>query len=174
MTATTGKAIITSLDSYLGSLEHLLGKARAHMDAKEITDEALLELRMIADMAPLKFQVQVACELAGRGAARLAGAALPDHPRNEQTLDDLLATVQATRRHVTSHDPAAVDDGIRREHSVSMGSNSITMSGATYVYEFLLPNFFFHVTTTYAMLRENGVPLGKRDYMASVSFLDAG
>lgn len=171
MSESHAAAAIQSLAAYLRGMKHVLTQAQAHLTAKEVDEAALLELRMIADMAPLKFQVQVASELAARGAARLAGAQIPDYPRGEATVADLLATLDTALAAINSHSPEAIEAGLQREQEVPLGPAPIAMPGLTYLYQFLLPNVFFHATATYAIARENGVPLGKRDFMAGVDFM---
>ncbi|MEO0975470.1 MAG: DUF1993 domain-containing protein [Pseudomonadota bacterium] len=171
MSASHSSTVIATIVAYLRGMKHVLGQAQAYVEAKEIEESALLGARMIADMAPLSFQVQTASELPARGIARLAGASVPDYGRDEKTLADFVARLDRATADVAQHSVEDVAAGLERDHEVPLGPTAVPMNGALYLYQFLLPNFFFHATTTYSILRENGVPLGKRDFMAGAQFM---
>lgn len=174
MPDTLSATLKSSLVEYLRSLRYVLETAQTYVESHDIDESVLLEMRLFPNMQPFKFQVQLATELAARGAARLAGqASLPDYPHQERSIADLLSRVDRAIADVSGCDEGAIADGLKAVQHVPLGGDPVPMTGISYVHKFLLPNFHFHLTTSYAMLRHIGVPLGKRDFMAAVSF-DAG
>ena len=152
----------------LGNLSALLDKAAAFAGAKKIDSAVLLQSRLAPDMLPLTRQVQIACDAAKNSVPRLAGQEPMKIEDNEQTIDELKARIAKTIDYLKTFDPAALNGSETREIKIPARDRTLEFSGLNYLRRFALPNFFFHVTTTYAILRHNGVELGKRDYLDSL------
>ncbi len=150
--------------SFLDSLAHVLRKAEAHAAARNIDPEALLKARLAPDMFHLTKQVQVACDFAKTTMCRLAGVEAPSHPDDEQTFADLQARIAKARAVVAAQAADAVEEGGARIITLKLPSGEMQMPGAAYYANFAAPNFFFHLSMAYAILRHNGVPLGKGDF----------
>ena len=148
-------------------LANVLGKARDH--AGEIPDENYLDARLYPDMHELKWQVQMITEFAVRGAARMSGTPtgeLPELPMEGDTFDALIARVTECGEKVAAAQDEVIDGNADMKIVMPIGPDqSMELDGRTYVLSFFLPNLFFHVTTAYNLLRMQGVPIGKRDYM---------
>ena len=151
----------------LKNLSAILDKAQAHCEAKKIEPATLLGMRLIADMFPLSRQVQVACDSAKGAVARLAGADIPKHEDTEQTLADLKQRIAKTIDFILSVSPDRIDGSEERQVTLRLGGRDVTFTGIQYLLGFAYPNFYFHVTTAYDILRANGVELGKRDYIGT-------
>ena len=149
----------------LTNLSAILDKAQAHAEAKKIDPAVLGSLRLIADMFPLSRQVQIACDTAKGAVARLAGVEIPKHEDTEQTIPELRARIAKTLDFVRSVPAAAIDGSEDREVVLKMRSGEHKYAGLQYLMGHAWPNFYFHVTTAYYILRANGVDLGKRDYI---------
>lgn len=149
----------------LDNLLSWLNKAEAHAAAKKFDAGVLMGARLAPDMLPLVKQVQIACDAAKFGVARLAGADAPKFEDTESTLEDLRQRIRKTIDYVRSVPAEQVDGSEQRDITVPGRDGSLTFKGEDYLRQFALPNFFFHLTTTYALLRHNGVDLGKADYL---------
>jgi uncharacterized protein len=151
----------------LRNLSAILDKAQAHAEAKKLDPAVLGSLRLIADMFPLARQVQVACDTAKGAVARLAGAEIPKYEDTEQTLAELKARIARTLDFVASVPAAKIDGSEEREVVMKMRGQDVKFSGLQYLFGHAWPNFYFHVTTAYNILRANGVELGKRDFIGN-------
>jgi hypothetical protein len=151
----------------LGNLLTWLDKAEAHATAKKFETSVYLTARLAPDMLPLTQQIQIASDAAKFCIARLAGAEAPPFADDEKTLADLRQRIQKTMDYVQSVPAAQIDGSDAKQISVPRRGGTLTMTGEIYLKHFALPNFFFHVTTTYALLRFNGVELGKTDYLGA-------
>jgi hypothetical protein len=149
----------------LRNLATLLDKAQAHAEAKKIEPSALTSYRLYPDMFPLTRQVQIACDQAKGAVARLAGVDIPKHDDTEQSFAELKARIDKTLKFIESVKPAQVDGSEEREVVLKLRAGELKFSGLDYLFGFAYPNFFFHVTTAYNILRHNGVELGKRDFV---------
>ena len=149
----------------LGSLKSILEKAAAHAAAKKIDDTVFVNSRLYPDMLPLSAQVQIAADFARGTCARLSGAELPAIEDKEMTLADLIARIDASIAYVRTFTAAQIDGQESREIVRKIGGEPKTFTGLEYLLNFALPNFYFHATTTYAILRHNGVEIGKGDYL---------
>ena len=150
----------------LGTLSTLLDKGAEHMKAKGLKPDALAEARLAPDMFPLSKQVQIACDQAKSVAARLTGQEPPKFEDNEQTLDELKTRIRRTLDYVKSVPSSAYQGAeTRRVGFPLMEGYALDMDGVQYLRDWALPNFYFHVTTAYAILRHNGIPLGKSDFI---------
>ena len=149
----------------LKNLSALLDKAQAHAEAKKIDPAALTAFRLYPDMFPLTRQVQIACDTAKGAVARLAGVEIPRHEDTEQTFPELQARIAKTVAFVESVKPAQVDGSEEKEIVLKLRGQDVKFSGLQYLFGSAHPNFFFHVTTAYNILRHNGVEVGKRDFL---------
>lgn len=152
-------------DRFLGSLSSILKKAEAHAEAKGIKPEALIQFRLFPDMLPFVKQVQLSCDFAARAAARLAGAEPKSFPDTETSFAELQARVAAARDYLASFADADYAGWQDRKITLKVGGQDMTFTGEQFLMGYSLPQFHFHLTTAYAILRHNGVELGKRDYM---------
>jgi uncharacterized protein len=157
----------------LDALEAVLKKAEAHAEARKIAPEVMLGLRLAPDMFALTRQAQIACDFAKNTAGRLAGAELPKFPDEEKTFAELYGRIARTKAFITGLSSAAFDGAETRAIRFPMRAKTFEMTGAAYLNSFALPNFYFHATAVYAILRANGVELGKGDYMGTVEGLKA-
>ena len=152
----------------LGGLSDVLSKAAAHAAERKIDPPALLQARLFPDMFPLLRQVQIATDFARSVAARLAGVEVPSAPDTEHSFDELQLRIASTVAFLDSLAPAAFDGSESREIVLRPGTpKERTLSGQAYLLSYGLPQFFFHVSTAYGLLRHSGVEVGKRDYMGS-------
>lgn len=152
----------------LGSLAAILAKAEAHVAEKNIEPTALTLARLFPDMFPLGRQVQIACDFARGVSARLAGADVPKYDDNEQTFAELRELIARTLACIDSFTPSQFEGSAQREIVTRPGTpKERRFNGQAYLLSYGLPQFFFHVTTVYALLRHNGLDIGKRDYMGN-------
>ena len=151
----------------LGNLSAILDKAHAHAEAKKLDPALLGGLRLIADMFPLSRQVQIACDTAKGAVARLAGVEIPKHDDTEQTVAELKAHIAKTLDFIGAVPAAKLEGSETREVLMKMRGQDVKFSGMQYLFGHALPNFYFHVTTAYNILRANGVDIGKRDYIGN-------
>lgn len=144
----------------LGGLKNILLKAKEH----GVDETALLADALAPDMFPFVRQVQIACDNAKGATARLAGVEIPSYPDTEATLDELIARIDTTIAFISTVSPEAFQDADERRVTLPYFTGKY-FTGFDYAREYALPNFFFHVTTAYALIRKAGVPIGKADYM---------
>jgi hypothetical protein len=149
----------------LRNLSAILDKAQAHAEAKKLDPAVPGGLRLIADMFPLSRQVQIACDTAKGALARLAGMEIPKHEDTEQTIAELKARIAKTLDFIGSVPAAKIDGSDEREVVMKMRGQDVRFTGLQYLMGHALPNFYFHYTTAYNILRSNGVELGKRDFI---------
>ena len=149
----------------LGSLAAILAKAEAHVDMKKLDPNALLQARLFPDMFPLVRQVQLATDFAKGAAARLAGIDVPRYDDVETDFAGLQARLEKTLAFLDSVEHEAVNASGERDIVVGTGANQRQFKGQVYLLHYALPNFYFHATTAYDILRMKGAPLGKRDYL---------
>jgi uncharacterized protein len=156
---------ITTFIPMLLNLKTLLEKGAAYCEKKKIDPTVLASSRLFPDMLPLSKQVQIATDHAKGCAARLAGQESPVYEDNEKTLSELIARVQKTLDYVGTFNPAQIDGSEARNIELKIGNHELKFIGNVYLTKFVLPNFYFHVTTAYNILRHNGVELGKQDFL---------
>lgn len=162
MHAASAPAFAKMLSNMLNWLE----AAKAHADAKKFSTDVYLTLRLAPDMLPFTKQIQIASDAAKGCVARLAGQEIPKYEDNEASLDELAERIRKTRDFVLSVPESAFAGAEGREITIPRRSGDpLKFDGANYLRHFALPNFYFHATTTYALLRHAGVPLGKNDYL---------
>jgi hypothetical protein len=150
-------------------LADLLRKAETHAAERKIAPSVLLTARQFPDMFTLTGQVQAACDTAKRATARLVGADPPRFEDNEVTFDELHNRIRRTSAYVESHAVDGFPGEEDRKIEMKTGSAVISLTPREYLTRFALPNFYFHITTAYDILRHNGVVLGKRDYLGNMS-----
>ena len=167
MTISMYKASAPRFIHMLKNLSAILDKAQAHADAKKLDPLALTSFRLYPDMLPMTRQVQIACDAAKGAMARLAGVENPKHEDAEQTIADLKARIAKTIAFLETIQPAQIDGTEDKDVTLKIGGNDMTFKGLAYLLGFAYPNFFFHVTTTYNMLRHNGVEIGKKDFLGA-------
>jgi uncharacterized protein len=152
----------------LGGLSDILAKAEAHAEHKKLEPAALLQARLYPDMFTLTQQVQVACDFAASVSARLAGVDVPTTANLETSYADLRARIAATQAFIGGLSPQAFEGSAARDIVLRPGTpKERRLSGQAYLVHYGLPQFFFHVTTAYALLRHNGLEVGKKDYMGA-------
>lgn len=150
----------------LGNLQTWLDKAQAHAEVRKFDPNNFVGLRLAPDMLPLNRQVQIASDTAKGCMARLAGIEAPKWEDDEATLADLRARAQKTIDYVKSFTPAQIDGSEGREILIPRRvGDPLKFDGEAYLKHYALPNFYFHLTTTYALLRHGGVDVGKTDYL---------
>ena len=150
----------------LGAVSKLLEKGAAWAQAKKVDEAVLGATRLIPDMLPLTRQVQVACRFAEESTARLAGAEVPKAPENaEKTLGELRARIDAVLAYLKGFKPEQLDGSEDRPIALSIAGNEVKFTGQQYLLHFAMANFYFHCTTTHAILRQFGVEVGKRDFL---------
>ena len=153
----------------LNALSAVLDKAAAYAEAKKLDAAVLPNARLYPDMFPLTSQVQIACDQAKGGGARLAGVEPPKFEDNEKTIPELKARIAKTLAYVKTLDTKKIDGSAEREIIIPLGPNNKgQMKGADYLNHFVLPNFYFHLTTAYDILRHCGVEIGKRDFLGAM------
>jgi len=152
----------------LTNLSAILDKAANHQESKKVDPKVIPQARLIVDMLPLSAQIQIACDTAKGAAARLAGVEPPKHEDTEATLAELKARVAKTLDFVKTIKPEQLQGAETREIVLKFPQTTLKFTGINYLTNFVLPNFFFHVTTAYALLRKNGVDLGKRDFLGPI------
>jgi len=169
MPFTMSQACIPALEIGLNALSGNLDKAAGFAAAKKIESTVLTQWRLAPDMFPLGRQVQVACDLAKNGAARLAGVEPPKFEDNETTIDQLKARIAKTVAYVKTLDARQIDASADREITFPLGpTNKGQMKGGDYLNHFVLPNVYFHLTAAHAILRQCGVEIGKRDFLGAI------
>ena len=151
----------------LKNLSTILDKAQAHAGAKKIDPRVLTAARLYPDMFPMSRQVQSACDTAKGAVARLAGVEVPVHEDTEQTFEELKARIAKTIIFIETIQPAQVDGSEDKEVVLKFRSGEVKFKGMQYLLGQALPNFYFHVTTAYNILRHNGVEVGKKDYIGT-------
>ena len=162
------QASVPRFANILGNLSNILDKAQAHVDAKKIDVAALTGYRLFPDMLAMARQVQIACDFATGVSARLAGEDVPAYEIGDQTFTDLQQRIAATLAFIGGLDAARFQGGEAREIVLRSGTpKERSIGGQAYLLSYGLPQFFFHVTTAYDLLRHNGVEIGKKDFMGA-------
>jgi len=149
----------------LGNLSAILAKGAAHAEAKKIDPLVLVNSRLFPDMFPLSRQVQIASDTAKGAAARLAGMEPPSYEDNEKTFPELIARLDKTVEFLKTFKPEQIDGSEERTVNIKVAGQPMTLQGMTFLLQRALPNLYFHTTTAYAILRHNGVEVGKKDYL---------
>ncbi len=158
-------ASLPVLQRMLGNLQAILHKAEAYAAARKIEPSVLLNARLAPDMLPLISQVQIATDTAKGCAARLAGLEVPSYADTESSFAELQARIDKTLAFIAGIDAAQLEGSEGRSITLKFPNMELNYNGQDYLLSFVLPNFFFHVTTAYAILRHNGLEIGKMDFL---------
>jgi len=161
-------AAFTEMKKMLGNLDRWIEKSVAYADTKKFDPNVLLTLRLAPDQYPLVRQIQSCCDNAKFLAARLTGKEAPKHPDTETTIEEIRGRIRAVRAHLDTYRVEDFEGADKRRIDLPFLEGR-SMHGAEYLIEMAIPNFFFHVTTAYAILRHNGVDLGKMDYIGEIT-----
>jgi hypothetical protein len=152
----------------LSNLRAVLEKAKAHALDHKIEEAAFMQARLYPDMLALPRQVQIATDIARGASARLGGQEPPAYEDNEKTFDELLARIDRTLAYIKALDEKPFEDAAAREITRPVRGEPHKFTGANYLLQFATPNVYFHAATAYAILRHNGVPLGKADFLGTL------
>ena len=170
MSISMSSASLPVFKTLLGNLSHILDRGAAHAEARKFDPAALLQFRLAPDMLPLTRQVQIACDAAKNGIARISGVEAPKFEDTEATFADLKARIQKTVDYLNSVPNDRMDGTEDKDITFPVGKDKTrTMSGEAYLKHWAMANFHFHVTMAYAILRNNGVELGKADFLAGAA-----
>ena len=167
MTISMYQASAPRFVNMLNNLSAVLDKAQAHADAKKIDPLVFTSSRLYPNMLPFMNQVRIACDNAKGAVARLAGVEIPKHEDTEQNFADLKARIAKTVAFVESIQAAQIDGSEDQEIALKLGATEVKFKGMQYLLGFALPNFYFHATTAYGILRHNGLELAKRDFIGN-------
>jgi hypothetical protein len=162
------EASVPPMTRTLKNLSAILKKGAAHAKAKKIDPSVLVNARLAPDMYPLSRQVQIACDVAKFGAARLAEIKPPRNPDRESTFPELQARITKTLKFLRRAKRARIEGSDKRTIVLKFPRGTFKFKGSVYLTGWVLPNLYFHVTTAYAILRHNGVDVGKRDFLGKV------
>ena len=165
MTISMYQASVPAFVRALNNLAAILEKGAAHAQAHKIDEAVLLGSRLFPDMLPLTRQVQLASDSAKSGAGRLAGAEFPAFEDKEATFQELVQRIRNTVTYLETLRPEQIDGGEEKTVSWQTRSSTKSMQGLPYLMYHVLPNVHFHVTTAYAILRHNGIEIGKKDFL---------
>ena len=166
MTISLYQASVPVFERALRNLRHILEKGAAHARERGVDPDSLLQLRLVDDMLPLSRQVQIACDMAKNGASRLAGQEPASIADEETTIEQLYARIDRTLEIVRGFRAEQIDGQESRDILLTMRSGELRFNGLDYLLTFVLPNLYFHITAAYALLRREGAPLGKTDFIA--------
>lgn len=162
------QASVPALVNMLNNLSAILAKAEAFAAEHKIEPSVLLNWRLAPDMFPLTRQVQIASDIAKGGAARLAGREIPSYADDEASFAELKVRIEKTIKFIESIPPKEIDGSEDRDIALKVGGQEMRFKGAAYLVHFVLPNVYFHATTTYAILRRCGLEIGKRDFLGAI------
>jgi uncharacterized protein len=160
------QASVPVFQKMLGNLDHLFDKALADAAARKYDPSVLLQSRLAPDMFPLIRQVHIAADFAKGTSARLAGVEVPKYADDETSFEQLKARLKKTQEFIAGFQPAQIDGSEGRAIVFKAGPRELNFTGQDYLLMYALPNFYFHYTTAYAILRHNGVQIGKTDFVA--------
>lgn len=168
MPFTMSQAALPAFEIGLNALSAVLDKAAAYAADKKIDPSVLLGWRLAPDMFALTRQVQVACDMAKNGSARLAGVEPPKFDDNESSFEQLKERIAKTLAFLKTLDKSVIDASTEREITFPIGPVKGQMKGDDYLNHFVLPNFYFHLTAAYSLVRNCGVDVGKRDFLGAI------
>ena len=167
MSLTMYQATVPTCTRALNNLAAILERAAAYAQSRNIDPAVLLQTRLYPDMLPLSTQIYIANDIAGGGAARLAGAQVPAFDGKDKTLTELIAGTRRTVEYLATLKPQQFEGSEQRTVTWQTRTSSKNMQGMPYLFGHVLPNVYFHVTTAYAILRQAGLEIGKQDYLGS-------
>lgn len=165
----TTRSTLSGVAQTLKALDAILDKAVTQAAERKFDPAVLLGSRLAPDMLPFTRQIQLACDFAKNAVARLGGGENPKFPDEEKTVEELKARIARVLAFVEAADAAALDAGLEKDITFPRGASATaTMRGEAYLTRFALPNFYFHAATAYAILRKNGIIIGKQDFLLGV------
>jgi len=167
MSLTMYQASIPAFRHQIMALAKILAKGEEHANARKLDHSALIQCRLYPDMFPLARQVQIASDTAKSAAARLAGVEVPSWEDHETTFAQLRERCDKTDTYLATFKAEQIDGSEEREVVLKMRDGQMTFTGRQYLLTFAIPNFYFHITTAYALLRQCGVEIGKRDFLGA-------
>jgi uncharacterized protein len=165
MTISMYQASAPAFTRMLVQLKVIIDKAAATAAAKKVDESVYLSARLYPDMLPMGRQIHIACDFAKGGCARLAGLEVPKYEDNEVTFADFQARIDKTIAYMATISAAQIDGQEDRDINITVAGKPVTFKGQPYLIHMVLPNFYFHLTTAYAILRHNGVEIGKGDFL---------
>lgn len=165
MTISMYQASVPVFQKSLLALKEVLAKGAAHADAKKIEGSVFLTSRLYPDMFPLTRQVQIAADFGKGPVARLAGVEVPKYEDNETTFAELAARIDKTLAFIGTFKPEQIDGQENRDIELTIAGKPLLLKGQPYLLHFALPNLYFHMAMAYAILRHNGVDVGKKDFI---------
>lgn len=168
MTISMYQVSVPVLISTLNNLVGILEKGAKYAETKKIDPSVLVNSRLFPDMFPLSRQVQIASDIAKRGAAKLAGIEAPNFEDNETTFPELIDRLQKTISYLNTFKPEQIDGSEERTITLQIRENTLSFQGMPFLLYFVLPNVYFHVTTAYDILRHCGVEVGKQDFLGKL------
>lgn len=151
----------------LHSLSAILAKAANYAETRKIDPSVLINARLAPDMLPLSRQIQITSDMVKGGAARLAGIEVPRYEDTETTFPELQARITKTVNFLQTVTAKMMDGSEKRHISLKIGGRDRSFEGQGYLLDFVIPNFYFHLTVAYAILRHNGLDIGKADFLGS-------
>jgi len=152
----------------LANLDNMLKIAEKHAGENDIDTALLVQARLHLSMLPLVFQVRIATDIVKGAAARLTGSAIPSWADDEESMDDLHARIGKALAYLGTFKPDQFDGSEKRRVELRLRQQEVSFKGTDYITRFVIPNFYFHLTTAYAILRNKGVPLGKADFLGDI------
>jgi len=168
MSYAMSQACLPACEIGLNALIGVLDKAATHAAAKKVDQAVLLNWRLAPDMFPLSRQVQIVTDQAKNGLSRLAGVEPPKYEDNETSIDALKARLAKTVAYIKTLDAKAIDAATGRDITFPIGPKQARMKGADYLHHYVLPNFYFHMSAAYAIVRAFGGDIGKRDFLGAI------
>lgn len=157
--------VIAPLSRMLSNLDAVVGKAERYAEEHKIEPGTLIQARLFPNMLPFIFQIRIATDTAKGAAARLSGSTVPKWADDEETFGDVHARIRKSIDFLGTFKPAQFEGAEKRKIELKLGQHEVRFTGGEYITGFVIPNFYFHVTTAYAILRHNGVDVGKKDYL---------
>ncbi len=168
MTISMYHASVPSLVKTLTNLTNILEKGAEYAETKKIDPTVLINTRLYPDMFPLARQVQIASDIAKNGISKLSEVAAPVFEDNEKSFPELITRIEKTIIYLNTITPEQIDGSEEKAIALEVGKNTLNFGGMAFLLEFVLPNVYFHVTTTYNILRHCGVEIGKRDFLGKI------
>jgi hypothetical protein len=165
MSMSIHEQVIAPLSRMLTNLDTVITKAEQYAEKNGIEPATLIQARLFPNMLPMVFQIRIATDTAKGAAARLSGSAVPKWPDDEETFADVHARIRKAIDFLATFKPKQFDGAEKRNIELKLGPREVKFKGTDYITGFVIPNFYFHVTTAYAILRHNGVDVGKKDYL---------
>ncbi len=159
---------IARMSHMLQNLDNIVSKAEAYAEANDIEHSALLQARLFPTMRDFIVQVQVTTDIAKGCAARLTGSDMPKWSDDEETFANVHSRIKKTMDFIATFEPEQFEGCETRELEIKLGSHTVNFTGQSYLLGFVLPNFYFHMTTAYNLLRHSGLDLGKRDFLGEI------